>query len=178
MGDNTKMKYSNDLADKFCALIIEGETIRDICALEDMPSVTTFFKWLREHENFAKQYARAKEIQAELFISEIVDIADDGRNDWMEKKLQSGEIVEVANHEHIQRSRVRIDSRKWLASKFMPKKYGDRIIHAGDADAPLRTETSGLTDSERQAVDRFLKNHPERMQTPEEQSEECYDDIC
>ena len=40
--------------------------------------------------------------------------------------------------EHVQRARLRIDSRKWLMSKMAPKKYGDRIEVGGNSDTPLR----------------------------------------
>jgi hypothetical protein len=97
-----------------------------------MPSVATVFAWMRRFPEFLKQYARAKEESADAFAEEILEIADDGRNDWMERhgeKNEDGEPVKgwAVNGEHIQRSRVRIDTRKWLASKLKPKKYGDRV---------------------------------------------------
>lgn len=175
-----KFDYDQDLADEICELIIAGETIRDICALEHMPSVKTFFKWLRENEDtFGKQYARAKEEQAEIMVQEMNAIADDARNDWMEKQLQNGGTVEVVNHEHIQRSKLRIDTRKWIASKFRPKKYGDRMIHAGDPEAPLNTD--GIKKSDREAMARFLQNHPDRAKAMTEQPTEesnDHDDLC
>ena len=58
----------------------------------------------------------------ERYAEEIIEIADDAKNDWMER-----EGFKTLNQEHIQRSRVRIDTRKWLMAKLMPKKYGDRV---------------------------------------------------
>lgn len=75
-----------------------------------------------------EQYARAKEIQAEGFAEELMDIADDGTNDWMEKLDKDGKPIGwMLNGEHVQRSKLRVDTRKWVASKLLAKKYGDKI---------------------------------------------------
>lgn len=128
-------EYTQEKADLICAMIAEGKSVRTICLDEGMPSLPTFYKWLRENEIFLNQYARAKDDQADALAEEILDIADDGTNDWMEQRDANGDIGFKINGEHVQRSRLRIDSRKWLASKLKPKKYGDstQIKHA-DAD--------------------------------------------
>lgn len=96
-----------------------------------MPSIATVFAWMRKFPEFLKQYARAKEESADALTDEMLEIADDARNDWMQRHGKNEDGSEpagwVANGEHIQRSRVRIDTRKWLASKLKPKKYGDRV---------------------------------------------------
>lgn len=160
------MNYDQDIADEICALIVDGHTIRDICAREGMPCVKIFFRWLRENEDtFGKQYARAKEEQAEIMVQEMNQIADDARNDWMDRETKNG-TIRVLDHEHVQRSKLRIDTRKWLASKLKPKKYGDRIIHAGDPEAPVTTQD--LTSTDRQAFDRFVQSYKPSEQKDEE----------
>lgn len=62
----------------------------------------------------------------EAWADEITDICDDGTNDWMIVK-RGGEDVEVENKEVVNRSRLRVDTRKWLMSKIAPKKYAERI---------------------------------------------------
>ena len=57
---------------------------------------------------------------------EIIEIADDGTNDWMKRQQRNGSIETVTNKDHLERSRQRIDARKWLLSKALPKKYGDK----------------------------------------------------
>lgn len=102
-----------------------------------MPDKSTVFKWLRTQPGFVDQYARAKEESADAHADDILEIADDGTNDWMERKNSEGENVGwQVNGEHIQRSRVRIDTRKWLASKLKPKKYGDKLAVGGAEDLP------------------------------------------
>jgi len=127
--------YTQDLADDICALIVMGKSIRTICAEEGMPSIQTLFRWIRENkEGFREQYARAKEEQADALAEEMLDIADDGKNDWMEKFSSDGESLGwFLNGEHVQRSKVRLDTRKWLASKLKPKKYGDRLLQENQA---------------------------------------------
>ena len=115
-------KYTQEIADKICAMITEGCSIRTICAKEGMPCAQTFFNWLRAHKEFLEQYTHAKQEQAEALIEDMLDIADDGTNDYT--KNDEGYI---ANGEHIQRSRLRIETRKWLASKLKPKKYGEKV---------------------------------------------------
>ena len=86
------------------------------------PDYSTIMRWVDKEEELCKRYARAKEAQADFMADEMIDICDDARNDFMTK----GEF-EVPNKELIQRSKLRIDTRKWLASKLKPKKYGDKV---------------------------------------------------
>jgi hypothetical protein len=73
-------------------------------------------------------------------------IADDGRNDWMARKDPSNPGYEL-NGEHVQRSRLRLDARKWLTSKILPKQYGDRteVEAYGKDGRPLEPDRLRLT---------------------------------
>ncbi len=130
--------FSDDVADDICERIADGESLRSICAADGMPNKATVFRWLRGNEAFRDQYVRAKEAQAEALADEIVDIADDGHNDWMKRRYGEDERW-VENGEAIQRSRLRVDARKWVASKLLPKKYGDRqmLEHSGPDGGPI-----------------------------------------
>jgi hypothetical protein len=75
----------------------------------------------------------------EALAEDILDIADNANNDWMERQGRDGQDLGwIANGENIQRSKLRVDSRKWLLSKLAPKKYGERQVLAGDPEAPLQ----------------------------------------
>ena len=103
-----------------------------------MPGKTTVLRWLDENEEFRDQYARAREAQADHYADEIIEIADDATNDFMERKRKDGSLETVLDGENIQRSRLRVDARKWLMARMAPKKYGSRIVHEGDEnDEPL-----------------------------------------
>jgi hypothetical protein len=87
-----------------------------------MPSTSTFYQWLDNNEDKAKQYARATEIRAEIIFDDILNIADDNVNDT----YTNDDGVELTNHDVIQRARLKIDARKWVLSKLNPKKFGDK----------------------------------------------------
>lgn len=119
--------FSQEMADAICERIADGDSLRTICAEEGFPARSTVFKWLSQHTAFADQYAHAREAQADAIFDDILEIADDGQNDWMEKHTRDGEAMGwQENGEALRRSQLRIDARKWMAGKLRPKKYGDR----------------------------------------------------
>jgi hypothetical protein len=127
------MKYTNAIAEAICERIADGESLRTICSDDKMPSKTSVFRWLIDNEIFRDQYARARETQADAIFDDILSIADDGRNDWMERNFGE-ETRWVENGEALRRSALRIDARKWMAGKLRPKKYGEKIDieHSGE----------------------------------------------
>src|SRR3954454_23391150 len=76
--------------------------------------------------DFKAAYARARELQAEHFVDELSLIADDGRNDFMEKVRQNGETFVDANREHLERSKIRIATRQWIVERILSGKYGPK----------------------------------------------------
>lgn len=124
--------FTQALVDTICQRLAEGESLRAICRDDEMPGATTVFRWLASdddaYKGFREQYARAREAQADYYAEEILEISDDGTNDWMERKNADGSVGDIIlNGEHVQRSRLRVDARKWFASKVAPKKYGDKL---------------------------------------------------
>ena len=141
-------KYSEELATVICARLVEGESLKAICREDGMPAASTVFLWLDAHEAFRTKYARARELQAELQVDEMTEIADDGRNDWMERKNADGENIGwKENGESLMRSKIRLEQRRWTAEKLLPKKYGAKMAIGGADDLPPIKETldvSGL----------------------------------
>ncbi len=131
--------YTQELADEMCNQIAMGYSMRKVCEQKKMPAMSTFFKWIREHEEFSKQYARACEERTEAMAEDILDIADDGTNDTKVVTGKGGEEYEVTDNDVIQRSRLRVDTRKWLMSKMKPKKYGDKldVTSGGEKVVPI-----------------------------------------
>jgi hypothetical protein len=99
-----------------------------------MPDKSQVFKWLRTKEEFRDQYARAKQESADAMAEDILDIADDGTNDWIEAERKDGSTYMIVDHEHIQRSRLRVDTRKFLMAKMKPKVYGDKLDVTSDGE--------------------------------------------
>lgn len=126
-------EFSPELFDRICERIAEGESLRSICQDEDMPSTTAVKKWLIKDDGGAlvAQYTRAREMQADTLFEDILDISDDARNDWMQREGEGASGYEL-NGEHIQRSRLRVDTRKWMAGKLRPKVYGDKVDLTGN----------------------------------------------
>jgi len=135
--------YTPELGEKICDLIAAGQSLREICRQDDMPPDSVVRRWaFTDREGFAARYAIANQARALRWADEIIEISDDGSNDWMERQVEAGLITPVANTEHINRSRLRVDARKWLLSKLLPRQFGDRVEIAGDRDNPLMVETS------------------------------------
>ena len=120
-------KFSQALAEKICDRIADRESLRSICRDETMPAKSTVLSWLADEDKaaFRARYALAREILADGFVDELVEIADDSSNDWIEKKNAAGETTGwQENGEAIRRSQLRIATRQWVAEKLRPKKYG------------------------------------------------------
>ena len=122
--------YSDELAATICRRIAEGESLRRICDDADMPCKTTVVGWLGGdgHAGFRDRYACARELQAEHFAGEIIEIADNSTSDRFTD--DKGKVL--VDHEVVARDRLRVDTRKWLMARMAPKKYGDRMQHTGD----------------------------------------------
>ncbi len=116
---------------RLCEAIAEGFTVKQACAQDGMPAPSTIYLALANDADFSERYARAREAQLVRWEDELLEIADDGTNDWMQRQVGE-EVVEVVNHENIQRARLRADTRKWLMSKRMPQRYGDRLELGGE----------------------------------------------
>lgn len=111
--------FTQKVADKICEEIAtSNKSLRTICAMEGMPAVSTVLKWLQDGANgFTEQYARAKEEQADLLVEDMLDISE--HTDEDHTAFTGGNVV--------QRDRLRIETRKWIASKLKPKKYGEKL---------------------------------------------------
>ena len=127
--------YSKKLAGRICDGLASGLSMRKICFDEAFPAQTTIYRWLRENEEFRQQYTQARTWQADTLFDECLDIADDGSNDWMADK--DSETGERYNGDAVARSRLRVDTRKWMAGKLNAKKYGEKT----DGDEVPKTMT-------------------------------------
>lgn len=122
--------FSDDLAAMVCDLIATGESLNKICQIDGYPGQRTIFNWLNKEgdqfDRFRHTYARAREAQAERQAEMMIDIADE----CYEAIISAPDMKEngVA-----QAYKLRIDTRKWVAAKLLPRKYGDRVeqVHSG-----------------------------------------------
>ncbi|MFA6304006.1 MAG: hypothetical protein WC627_12865 [Legionella sp.] len=134
--------YTQELADLICERVAtHGIGLKKLCEMYgDMPEKITIRRWCLKYPQFRSQYAQAKSLQIETLIDEIMDIADDSTGDTVIN--EQGKTV--CNNEFIARSKIRIDTRKWLASKLAPKIYG--VDPIGIAPPPPEYSLAGVTD--------------------------------
>ena len=143
--EKEKARIITEICDRVC----EGEALRNVLKDDGMIDGNTFYRWVGENEDKREQYARACEERQDFMFEQMLRIADNQENDVYEK-----DGIELVNHNVINRSKLRIETRKWALSKLNPKKYGDKTQteHSGE----IKTET--LTPEERTArIDELIK---------------------
>lgn len=114
--------YNPEIAAELLSRLV-SQSLRKVCAAEDMPDKSTFFRWLAKHPDFRDQYDAAARERAAAIFEETLEIADESAGDIQ----VDAEGRERVNWENVQRSKLRVDTRKWFLSKLMPRKYGDKI---------------------------------------------------
>jgi hypothetical protein len=138
--------YTPDVAAEICQRLANGETLRAICRDSHLPAESTVRQWaLDDLEGFSAQYARAREIGYHGMFDEMLEIADDGSSDRAERKNADGSTSQVLDTEHVQRSKLRVDARKWMLSKALPKLYGERITQEHITES---RSLSGMSESD------------------------------
>ena len=138
--------YTDEIATVICERLADGESLNAICKSLGSPSESTVRRWaLEDFCGFAAKYTRAREIQADTLVEQILDISDDSSGD-------------IANPMAVQRDRLRTDNRKWFASKVLPKRYGERVDveHAGTVNHTISTVL--------EAIDGRSRRLPERLE--------------
>jgi len=127
-------RFSQPLFDEICEQISAGKGLVEICQPDDMPAVSAVYKWLAQDAALVEQYARARETQADYYFDEIREISD------------------RADADNVQVARLQVDTRKWMAGKLRPKKYGDKTVLDVNVslenmdDAELMAELAALKD--------------------------------
>jgi hypothetical protein len=126
--------YDEEIVNEVCDITATSAlSLSSILMSQDhYPGVTTFYKWLDGNEDAAKNYARAKESQAHYLVEGIPAIAD---TPLIGEKIKSGKDGdEITTGDNVDRSRLMIDARKWVAARLLPKKYGDKLDLTSDGD--------------------------------------------
>lgn len=140
--------YSAEIADEICVRLAAGEGLIAICRDEHMPSEHAVRGWvIDDYEGFGSRYARARDMGIDRMIEETVEIADDSGLDVV--VTEDGAKVDG---EAVQRAKLRVDTRRWIASKLAAKRYGDRL----QVDANINVEIAGMDDRELEARVRDL----------------------
>ena len=141
------MPYDEAIALEVCERIAQGEGLEGICEDPRLPCETTVRKWMAKESSFAAAYARAREQQMEKWADDVIRIADDASGDYVDRIGKDGEVERVVDPETVQRSKLRIDTRMRLMSKFAAKRFGDKL----DLTLTGAVEVSSLSDAELEA---------------------------
>jgi transposase-like protein len=137
----TETRYTREFADEVCRRLAEGASLREVCREHGVPE-SSFREWVRnDRDGIGSRYQTARVLQVEAWSDLIIEIGNRDDLDAQEK-------------------RVRIDSLKWLMSRIVPKKWGDRLLVAGDESSPVHhlhkaAPLTDLTDAQLEALDRF-----------------------
>lgn len=151
--------YTVELGEEIAERMVNGESLTAICRDEAMPHRGTVFRWLMKHPEFAALYREARMIAAELMADELLEIADDASQDWTVG--ERGGLV--PDHELVNRSRLRVDTRKWVLSKVLPHRWGDRLgehppppAPGATPEAPLHVAAVPVSPEQREAALRAI----------------------
>jgi len=133
------MVYSDEDKERILKFIFEeiakGSSLRSVIRdNENMPDRTTVKEWIDKEEKYTLQYAYAREERAESIFEDILEIADEADNDYVPTLIGETEVGFKFNSENVQRSRLKIDSRKWMLGKMNPKKYGEKLDVTTDGE--------------------------------------------
>jgi hypothetical protein len=123
------------IATALCDWLAHGKSLVAFCDIDGNPDYSTIRRWLRDDADFRLMYTQAREDQAEFLADEITRIADDSTNDTQTDA--DGHVI--VNHDHINRARLRVEARKWIAAKLKPRKYGERVEleHSGEINSSV-----------------------------------------
>lgn len=141
--------YTEETATEICARLASGEPLVKICRGEEMPHVATVYRWLGAQDAFRDMYARAREDQADTLADEIIAISDEAQIGEKTTTKANGD-VETVTGDMVDRARLRVEARKWVAAKLRPRKYGDRLELGGELT--LKKGAADMTDDELAAI--------------------------
>jgi len=133
-------KFCKATADRIIERTIAKESLTSICEPDNMPSCRTVYTWLAKNKEFLHDYAKAKEIRAHQYADEIVDIAEE--EPTMTIVDEKGNETTRLDPAGVNRNRLRVDTRKWIASKVLPRDYGEKqeVELSGPGGAPIAAQ--------------------------------------
>lgn len=132
--------YDQKIAHTIYYRLADGESLRKICRDLNMPDRGTIIEWYNTIPEFRDLYDRARRMQLDLWAEEIIDIADDGTNDYVQRESRDGRTTVLVDFDHINRSKLRVDARKWMLASMQPKKYGTRVEMNSDVTVTQQSD--------------------------------------
>lgn len=141
-------EFSQELFDRICERISEGESLRAICEDADMPNKANVLRWVAADDALRDQYARAMETRADVHFEEMLAIADSPMLGEIVTVKDDGK-TETRTEDMLGHRRLQVDTRKWILARMNPRKYGEKLELAGDKENPLTLQVlTGVPRSE------------------------------
>ena len=131
-------KYTPELAAEIARRLSEGEPLRQICRDEHMPHWTNMYEWMAQDPELSVRIARAREAGYDKMAEECLELADTPK--FGTKQIESEDGITVTREDMLGHRKLQIETRLKLLAKWNPKKYGERLTHAGDADNPVAVQ--------------------------------------
>lgn len=168
--------YSREIASRILGLIAQGVSTEQIVRQPDMPTMAVVMRWLEVHKDFKAAYARARQMQADTLAAEVISISDSSTA-WTYVHARDAEsnallynpdgsptlkrVLVPLCSDVIAHNKLRVDARKWYASKVAPRVYGDKVLqeHVGAGGGPMQiaaVDMRKLSDSELDTVQRLM----------------------
>jgi hypothetical protein len=154
--------YTQELADTILDRMACGETLTQISNDAGMPHRSTVRRWLARYPDFCTAYTRARELLADVYAEQAIEIADDASGDI----TTDAKGKPTVDWETVQRSRLRCDMRRWFAAKLAPRKYGEKIAHVGPDNGPIEVTSPMLPEDVALALAALLGNAERDMGLP------------
>lgn len=153
--------YRQDIAEFILPLLAEGHPLHKACRMATAAigviSPCQFLRWVYDDQELARTYSQARDIGYRLLADELLDIADRADEDTF---VDEHGMVRM-NSEVVQRSKLRVDTRKWILAKMLPRLYGDKLLteHTGANGGPIQVSAMnfrGLSDVELDNMQKLL----------------------
>ena len=123
--DGRTSGYDAEIAEAICDRLLNGESLRAICADPTMPARATIFRWLARNQEFRRSYALVRQCHAEDFAFETLAIVGDSGRDYVKTTGADGKVTLLFDKENFARQRLRIKARKMILARMAPRKYGN-----------------------------------------------------
>ena len=138
-------KYTPEIAQKMCEMLADGIPLREICRQDGFPAWQTVYDWMYRDDalgdagvGLSRAIARAREVGYEALAEECLRIADNPQ--WGQKQIMTDQGTSTTVEDMLGHRKLQIETRLKLLAKWNPKKYGERVALAGDAENPIKVE--------------------------------------
>ena len=138
-----ELQLTTLISNNICQRLMEGKPLTQICKDKDQPSLSTVYKWIAKHKDFASKLLTARRIGCQTYLDKMI------------------EELETADNKSIMVVREKLHHYRWLSSKLLPNLYGDKQEVIQDTKVTIEWKKPDVVDVS--PVDSSQKNSSARM---------------